>query len=159
MMKKIKIFILATFLLMAGFCLGQVKKGSLTFNDFNNRSFAFIEYVKSSDNFKDFSNWYENDTNEKVLKTLSRLKEISKNYPDGVEITVIAYGKIPMRNKPLEIIYNLKDIKSNNEFGVLLNYRDDGNLLVDQIDSIKLTELLKDTLRNPLPMPPKNKRK
>ncbi|WP_369996383.1 hypothetical protein [Winogradskyella sp.] len=158
-MKKIKIFILATFLLMAGFCLGQVKNDSLTFNDFNNRSFEFIEYVQSSDNFKDFSNWYENDTNEKVLKTLSRLKEISKNYPDGVEITVIAYGKIPKKNKPLEIIYNLKDIELNNEFGVLLNYCDDGNLLIDQIDSIKLTELLKDTLRNPLPMPPKNKNK
>lgn len=158
-MKKIKIFILATFLLMAGFCLGQVKNDSLTFNDFNNRSFEFIEYVQSSDNFKDFSNWYESDTNEKVLKTLSRLKEISKNYPDGVEITVIAYGKIPKKNKPLEIIYNLKDIELNNEFGVLLNYRDDGNLLIDQIDAIKLTELLKDTLRNPLPMPPKNKNK
>ncbi len=158
-MKKINIFILATFLLMAGFCLGQVKNDSLTFNDFNNRSFEFIEYVQSSDNFKDFSNWYENDTNEKVLKTLSRLKEISKNYPDGVEITVIAYGKIPKKNKPLEIIYNLKDIELNNEFGVLLNYCDDGNLLIDQIDSIKLTELLKDTLRNPLPMPPKNKNK
>ncbi len=158
-MKKIKIFILATFLLMAGFCLGQVKNDSLTFNDFNNRSFEFIEYVQSSDNFKDFSNWYENDTNEKVLKTLSRLKEISKNYPDGVEITVIAYGKIPKKNKPLEIIYNLNDIELNNEFGVLLNYCDDGNLLIDQIDSIKLTELLKDTLRNPLPMPPKNKNK
>ncbi|WP_372518337.1 hypothetical protein [Winogradskyella sp.] len=144
---------------MAGFCLGQVKNDSLTFNDFNNRSFEFIEYVQSSDNFKDFSNWYENDTNEKVLKTLSRLKEISKNYPDGVEITVIAYGKIPKKNKPLEIIYNLKDIELNNEFGVLLNYCDDGNLLIDQIDSIKLTELLKDTLRNPLPMPPKNKNK
>jgi|GEM_PF-1830396 hypothetical protein len=158
-MKRIEIFILGTFLLMAEFCVGQVKNDSLTFNDFNNRTFEFIEYVKSSDNFDDFSNWYESETTEKVLKTLSRLKKISKNYPDGVEITVIAYGKIPMKNKPLEIIYNLKDIKSNNEFGVLLNYRDDGNLLIDQIDSIKLTELLKHTLRNPLPMPPKNKNK
>ncbi|MDO1500171.1 hypothetical protein Q2T40_08495 [Winogradskyella maritima] len=158
-MKITKIFTLATFLLTVNFCLGQVKTDSLTFQDFNNRSFEFIEFVKSSDNFNGFNNWCENGLNEKILKTLSKLKEISKNYPDGVEITVIAYGKIPLKNKPLEIIYNLKDIDSKNEFGVLLNYRDDGNLLIDKIDSIKLTDLLKDTLRNPLPMPPKNKNK
>ncbi|KAA2216728.1 hypothetical protein [Maribacter flavus] len=149
-------FILITSILFLttskSFCQNETRL--LGFNDFNSNSFAFIEFIKNHPESDDLTKWYEGKINERLTKNLNELNQIAKKYPQKLEITVIPFGDKPEKNNPLFIIYRLVDIKENIELSILLRYAKDGNLLIDGLEVVNLTELLKDSIRNPPPEPP-----
>ncbi|MEL6975997.1 MAG: hypothetical protein AAGL29_11450 [Bacteroidota bacterium] len=148
------------FVLYAGFSQSETKV--LSYEDYNTKSMAFIEYLKEG-KFEDLSIWYEGKIQDNLTEKLNRLSAFAHKNPEALEISTIPNGTLPTPNNPLVMYYLLVDKKEKIEFGLFLGYRDDGNLLIDdikileQIDTSKVQESKKGkSISIPPPPPPPN---
>ncbi|MEM6894585.1 MAG: hypothetical protein AAF554_12915 [Bacteroidota bacterium] len=120
--------------LYAGFSQSETKV--LSYEDYNSKSIAFIEYLKEG-KFDDLGIWYEGKIQDSLTEKLHRLNAFSNKNPGAVEISTVPNGKLPTQNSPLVMYYLLVDKKEKTEFGLFLGYLADGNLLIDDIKTLE----------------------
>ena len=151
--------------LYAGF--SQSKTKIFSHEDYHLKSIAFIQYLKNGGDFNNLSLWYEGKIEEDLIVKLHRLRAFAYKDPEELEISTIPNGTVPTQNKALVMYYLFVDKKEETEFGLFLGYRDDGNLLIDDIktlediDTSKAQESKKDKSEfiPPPPPPPNSKGK
>ncbi|MEL7271541.1 MAG: hypothetical protein AAGL34_18350 [Bacteroidota bacterium] len=153
------------FVLYAGFSQSETKV--LSHEDYHIKSVAFIQYLKNGGNFDDLNIWYDGKIQDDLMEKLHRLSAFAHKNPEALEISTIPNETLPKQNNPLVMYYLLVDKKEEAEFGLFLGYRDDGNLLIDdiklldEIDTPKAQDpdIGKSLSIPPPPPPPNSKRK